>query len=966
MFGTHKPGLTPRTIGGLLLPAALFALGGCGSGGVQAPTVNNGASPVVSLTATPTGPITLGQSVTLTWSTMSGGNETAQNCTASSGTTGDGWPQGSVPVNGSQLVTPSKAGADSYVLTCSGSGNTQATSSVIVQVNSPATAGAPTGTIHTGATVTEASGAGPYTTTVAPGGSFAIAWNIANTSGATPCTATGGGGDTSNSWQGALGASGSFPLTAGTNPGTFTYTLTCSGAGGTSASFSASEIVSSNPGASVTMNAFPANAQDPDPNPNADKISHINTNTQFQLQWTSNSATTGSPCTTSGGSTGDGWAGKTEPATGNIVLTSSSIAGSFSYVLSCSTPGGTSQAIVSLVVGNPTATPPTILSFSFSPTPPPNPSPSSTLLFSWTTDSTNTTACSGSGPAGSTWNGTQATSGNAVPVQAPSTSGVFQYALNCTGPAGSSSKTITVPVGNTSLPPSVSVKVAPTSQKPGQPIEIVWSSTGVPSTGTPCTAIGPTGSGFNGPEPSSNANLNSPFNAPTTLGTYSYTLSCTGPGGTGAATATLLVTNTPSPSVSIFAAPAVESDPAPGSSASTQLSWQTFNFNGASTLPCTAFSPGGVTIGNWTGNLPSAGNQTVSGLPSDAVSDFSISCQPTGNALAVSDTATVVVGSPGGPTISMCVVGAGSGTGNTGCAQAATVAPGAAGGALISWSTVNATACSASGSWSGSEPVAETAFQTGPLTAPDGTDVYTYTLNCTGPGGSASDSVTVTVTGPSPVDECGLQDPIYAGGIKGGSTLLTSPTYTAVAPASGSCLSGLGIACSVTSPGNVVDPSTAKVAALQTLGTAPLANANFATINIPVGVLATDGISVTPATTGGGPTFNAGLLAGFIVNDPKELLTLTLLQSVTVSGTFHGTTLSGNPVTLSPNNVGGLLGLPLGLNLDLLTLLGTNLPVFIGTVPAAPFDGVAIVDSNGVGVVDQFNVYAACVTNLPQ
>jgi hypothetical protein len=62
----------------------------------------------------------------------------------------------------------------------------------------------------------------------------------------------------------------------------------------------------------------------------------------------------------------------------------------------------------------------------------------------------------------------------------------------------------------------------------------------------------------------------------------------------------------------------------------------------------------------------------------------------------------------------------------------------------ITWSTVNATACTASGAWTGSKSTGGTQI-TGILTANS-----TYTLTCTGVGGSTTQSTIVTVT-PAPV-----------------------------------------------------------------------------------------------------------------------------------------------------------------------------------------------------------------------
>jgi len=61
----------------------------------------------------------------------------------------------------------------------------------------------------------------------------------------------------------------------------------------------------------------------------------------------------------------------------------------------------------------------------------------------------------------------------------------------------------------------------------------------------------------------------------------------------------------------------------------------------------------------------------------------------------------------------------------------------------ITWSSANATACTASGSWSGAKAVSGSQ-STGNLTT-----AQTYTINCTGPGGSDTKSVTVNVTPPA-------------------------------------------------------------------------------------------------------------------------------------------------------------------------------------------------------------------------
>ena len=66
------------------------------------------------------------------------------------------------------------------------------------------------------------------------------------------------------------------------------------------------------------------------------------------------------------------------------------------------------------------------------------------------------------------------------------------------------------------------------------------------------------------------------------------------------------------------------------------------------------------------------------------------------------------------------------------------------GSSTLTWSSTNATSCTASGSWAGNQSVSGSATVT-----PTSAGPYTYTLACTGAGGSASSSATLSVT-PSP------------------------------------------------------------------------------------------------------------------------------------------------------------------------------------------------------------------------
>jgi hypothetical protein len=73
--------------------------------------------------------------------------------------------------------------------------------------------------------------------------------------------------------------------------------------------------------------------------------------------------------------------------------------------------------------------------------------------------------------------------------------------------------------------------------------------------------------------------------------------------------------------------------------------------------------------------------------------------------------------------------------------DAASVTPGST--VHLIWSTTAATACTASGGWSGSQPTSGTATSA-PLNS-----ATTFTLSCTGAGGTSSQSVTVAISTPS-------------------------------------------------------------------------------------------------------------------------------------------------------------------------------------------------------------------------
>ncbi|MTV39370.1 DUF3443 family protein [Duganella radicis] len=185
-------------LAGALLCLVLAACGGgSGSSSATSNTATTEAmsmpAPVISISASPTA-TTSGQVVTLSWSVS---NPPASGCTASGA-----W-SGAVASSGTQTVTAGDAGTSSYTLTCGSVSNT-----AMVTVSTPP----PSPTVSL--TLAPANITSAQSTT--------LSWSSAN---ATSCTASG-------AWSGSKATTGSVTITPSA-AGNFTYSMSCSGDGGT-------------------------------------------------------------------------------------------------------------------------------------------------------------------------------------------------------------------------------------------------------------------------------------------------------------------------------------------------------------------------------------------------------------------------------------------------------------------------------------------------------------------------------------------------------------------------------------------------------------------------------------------------------------------------------------------------------------------------------------------------------------
>ena len=682
-------------------------------------------APTVSLTASPT-TVASGGTSTMTWSSTR-----ATACKASASDAAGALSE-SVPLSGT-WTTPKLTSSAEFQLTCEGSGGT-ATQSITVTVAGSAPA--------------VALSASP--STINSRGASTLTWTSSN---ATACTASG-------AWSGTKALQGSFPTGALSNNAS--YALTCTGPHGTATQTATVTVKSIEP--TVTLTASP---------------STLASGASSTLHW---SAVNALSC-----NAGGAWSG-TKALTGT--QSTGALTANSTYTLTCAGPGGSAAQSATVTIAS---TAPTV-TLSVGPN---SIASGDSATLNWTAN--NATACTASGA----WTGAKAVHGSqstgdltatstytltcagaggtakqsaTVSVKAPTptislvanpssvlsngattltwsaanatackASGAWSgnkalagtqssgaltansvFGLACTGPGGSAAQSVTVTVSpHTTAVVSLSAK--PSTVSRGSETTLAWSATNA----TACTASG----GWSGSKPVSGSQSTGALTANTT-----YALACTGPGGGATQTTTVSVTS-PGPGVSLTLNPTTVK-----SGASTALTWSSTN-----ATACTA-------SGGWSGAKPVSGSQSSGALT--ASKTYTLTCTGPGGSATQSATVTV---SSSAPTVTLK-------------ASPSTVPSGSA--ASLSWSSTNATACAASGSWSGALATSGTRA-TGALTASQ-----SYDITCTGAGGSAMQSATVTVSSPAPTVTFTASPSSVRSGAA--STLTWSATHATACTAQGS------------------------------------------------------------------------------------------------------------------------------------------------------------------------------------
>jgi hypothetical protein len=528
-------------------------------------------------------------------------------------------------------------------------------------------------------------------TSASTGQEVTLAWSA---TGAQSCTA--GGGLSGDSWAGSMGASGTVTLTEQSG-GEVTYTIRCTAANQVG-------------GGSVSINwqLVPAFVQITGSGPTAVAGREV------LLQWSANVQ----PCTASGGTGGDGWAGAKASNGSQAVL--ASVAGSVTYSLACGTGARTASNQYTITVVDPSVS--TIVNDA------------NDLLAGQAVNLQFTAggSCVASGgAAGDGWAGPLATSSadsgalGYSPSITESVAGTYTYTVTCSGAGATAglSATSSISLTFTNSPPTVSVSANPTSAEvytdPGATsgnslVNLSWTSNV-----RPCivSEVGPGNAEYTTPSGRAPLPTDTTQESEAVAGAYTYTVTCgSGSSQAHASASATYYTNAPAVTLNVPSILPVGT-PAP-------ISW---NYN---VYPCTG--TGGQSGDGWSGGPKTAeifgvASQTVTESQTGTVT-FDITCGSGAQVVHAQATASVVV-----PQVSIT-------------ASASTLP---VDGILdLNWSTNVEPPCTSaitpgsSGGW-GSVLPPDGGFQTTELVP----GTYTYTVSCSG----AQASTQVTFTGSNPL-----------------------------------------------------------------------------------------------------------------------------------------------------------------------------------------------------------------------
>jgi hypothetical protein len=580
-------------------------------------------------------------------------------CTASGGNAGDGWA-GPQPVSGSYILTVGQLGVSNYTLTC-GSGDWIAASTVAIDGVPP--------TISIVADVTQ----------IGTGADFTISWGGVPPPGGN-CTPSGGSATdnwvANNSFSGGDG----YSIISEAAPGTYTYTITCTGGGQTKSASTSVVVTGGAPAISLTAVA---------------PVQQIYVVGQYgnappNLVWTSNESNCVINYTANGGGSQAIVLSGGNPL--GAVLDGETAPGSVTYQLECQDYGETASTTIDWVT-TPTPSVLTVATASWA----------SNLAYPVSWNSSTGPCVAAGGATGDGWAGAKAMA--ATQSVSESQPGTYVFTLTCGSGNSESTSTLAVTVPSPFL--QVYSSEGYTAGEPGPQTSIVWSATVGPCTYVDGSAASPVGVTV--------PPIGSALPTPATAGTYLFTVTC----GSGAAAL----------SQTIFAQiPVFANVPTTISASATTVPVDTpvtVAWNSGGGL-CTSLGGNGNLP--WLGQLPASGSLIVTNSSPGAIT-YALNCAGLGAQVIVTYTAIppTTANAPA-PQVNLAVSNS---------------TPSAGQGTQLTWTSQNANACSASGGlagdgWSGSLALS------GSMTVSDpSAGTVDYTITCTGAPPAASSTVSV-------------------------------------------------------------------------------------------------------------------------------------------------------------------------------------------------------------------------------
>ncbi|TJY55170.1 hypothetical protein E4T66_21095 [Sinimarinibacterium sp. CAU 1509] len=527
---------------------------------------------------------------------------------------------------------------------------------------------------------------------VAAGSTLPLVWNVQS---AETCTASGGA---SSGWSGSVPTTGYLLVDAPSTPGTYTYTLTCSNAGQTSADSVSVQVTPANAGNdAVTLSLTPS-------------LQTIDTHTAGSpLQWI---ATNAVQCTASG--TDAAWSGSR--ATSGSFTPTLANEGVYVYNLACTSASG-DEASASAVVEVTQSGPEVTLAFDHG-----RISEGGTSTLRWTVRDASSCVASGEDPG---WVATTPSVNGGSYVASSLTAGGYIYTLSCTDAHGNTGRASTSLSVSNVAPPSIDSFIIDGTD----PVTVYWTAAGA----TDCTAYSPNVPAWNGSKVVSGTEEIALTGI--TLGAnedYVYMLVCNGAGGQSWATSTVSDTDSATPAVTLIATASRVAQGAP-----VTLSW-----NGEGVSTCSA--SGGSGADGWSGSRSTLGGERLNAASVAGIYPYTLSCVDATLAQRAEATVYVTVGNAA-PSVNLTL-------------NNAKTATAAAGTPLnLSWNASNALNCIAEGGvpgrpWSGAQPLQSDGFF---VDSTGLTGHYDFTLRCGMPGGqSAVETVGADISGGE--DQCGV------------------------------------------------------------------------------------------------------------------------------------------------------------------------------------------------------------------